>query len=260
MIDPAILLGLKNSREKLIVLYLATAYRPMRVHEISKAIGVHRNRCSESLKNLVELGTISQFDEFDTTFYSLEVPSAQRPSSVQAPPSVHRGCARATSKHRRVCIEAAPAQRPSTAGGASISPVSPRKSRTKTSRNKLNKDSTIESHVKTHESNEIKEIKGKFSKNQKTQANAVTPDRGITPPALPSADPLPPEAPQTPPKIDAMAFALQTRHRKFAGHTPRPIRNPLYRHSDSTGNDREGETTGTPAGIRAATGRLPERG
>ena len=77
MIDTSTLATLKNSREKLIVLYLATAYRPMRLHEISKAIGVHRNRCGESLKILVEAGFITQFDEFDTTFYCLEAAPAQ---------------------------------------------------------------------------------------------------------------------------------------------------------------------------------------
>ena len=45
MIDSTTIAPLKNTVEKLIVLYLKTAYRPMRLVEIVKALGINRQTC-----------------------------------------------------------------------------------------------------------------------------------------------------------------------------------------------------------------------
>jgi DNA-binding IclR family transcriptional regulator len=55
MNDPA---TLKNVVEKLIVIYLQTAYRPLRLAEIVKALGINRKNCSKSLHCLIETGFI----------------------------------------------------------------------------------------------------------------------------------------------------------------------------------------------------------
>ena len=71
MIDSASIAPLKNTVEKLIVLYLKTAYRPMRLVEIVKALGINRQGCSRTLKKLEDNGIIIKQTEFDTDFYIL---------------------------------------------------------------------------------------------------------------------------------------------------------------------------------------------
>ena len=77
MIDFAAIAPLKNTVEKLIVLYLKTAYRPMRLVEIVKALGINRQGCSRSLKKLTEGGVIIKRTEFDTDFYTLLYPAVE---------------------------------------------------------------------------------------------------------------------------------------------------------------------------------------
>jgi len=63
------LAALKNTGEKLIALYLTTAYRPMRLAEIVKALGMDRKHIEDLLKKLTTGGIVVKFTEFDSTFY-----------------------------------------------------------------------------------------------------------------------------------------------------------------------------------------------
>jgi hypothetical protein len=135
MIDPSVLLTLKKRNELRVAVFLSESTEPMRLKDfVESPLKITKARCLESLNGLIEKGVVIRFTKFGAILYEVPAGIKTEPTGIETIPGG---------------IKTEPAGIETIPGGIKTEPQSRRKS----SRNKLNKDSSSQI-------NEIKEIKG----------------------------------------------------------------------------------------------------
>ena len=176
MIDPSVLLSLETKNEIRIAVKLSASELPMRHKNIAETLKINKKRCSDAIKSLVEKRIIVEETMFGVTVYSVSDEVQNESTRVQ------NESTRVQNESTRIQNESTRIQNEST------------KTQKAPASSPFHGESAVNMLTDHLVNSSINPSKKDSEISEESQASVETA----------------PEAPETPPKIDAGAFADQT--------------------------------------------------